>query len=170
MERAVALRESLRDTAKDELTARDALAQPFTAAGAAEQKHAAERVRADSKDLAQAVEAARAAVEGNALGQAWQAAEQARNTKAPEVLERRAAKALAGEREPQKDAAAAKDAADAAKDLAAAAQKAEDAAAAVNKDLGNAAQQLNGDAAQELRKTVQQLAGGKSGAGRSAAN
>ncbi|HEY3324838.1 MAG TPA: DUF4175 family protein [Planctomycetota bacterium] len=156
MERAVALREELKDTAKNELAAKEALTKPATAENAAAQERAASELKEEAADLKQALENARNQLDPNTIGKAQQASDQAANSKAPELLEKKAAQTLAGETQPKpEDAAKAKEAA---KELGEQAKQALDAASAINKELANAAQQLNGDPAQALRQAAQDLA------------
>jgi hypothetical protein len=156
MERAVALREELKDVAKEAAEAREALAAPLTVEGAARQKDAAAELKDNADALRQAIEGARPAVDPNTLAKAQQVADQAQNSRAPKVLQQEAGKVLdaapAQVKAPDQKARQ-----EAAKELAEQAQKAAAAAEAVNKDLANAAQQVNGDAANALRETAKEL-------------
>jgi hypothetical protein len=157
MERAVALREALKELATDNVEAREAIQDAPTAENAAKEQRAAAELKEDAGELKQALEAAKAVVDPNALAKVQQISDQASASKVAEVMERRAQKTLNGELNTKKDSSDTKKAEAAAKELGEQAKKANEAAETINKELANQAQQLNGDAANTLREAAKDL-------------
>lgn len=157
MERAIALRDALKDLAREELEARVALTDAPTAENAARQQEAAAQLKEEAAELKQAVDAAKNNVDVNTLNKAQQLADQAAANKASDMLTKRAEQTLAGELSPKKDAASAPARQAVAKELADQAKKANEAADAIEKELAQQAQQLNGDVAAALREAAKDL-------------
>ena len=157
MERAVALREALKEIAKDDTAAREAIQDAPTAENAAKEQRSASELKEDAGQLKDALEAAKSAIDPAAIAKAQQVSDQAAASKVAETMEKRAQKALNGELNTKKDSSDTKKAEAAAKELSEQSRKANDAAAAINKELANQAQQLNGDAANTLREAAKDL-------------
>lgn len=155
VERALALRDSLKDAAGDAQAAKAALDKPAAPETAIEQKRAAAEFRDAAQKVQAAVQAAQNQIQPQAIQPAAQVAHHMLHQPAPGLLDEKAAEAQGA---PPPDAAQAdarkKARTQAAGQLEQLAQQAEVAAEAVNQDLGRLADALNGDAAQNLRQAA----------------
>lgn len=158
VERAIALRDTLKDAEHDALAAKNEIGKAPSTEAAAAQKRAAAELKENGNQVLAAVQAAVNNVNPNALNQAAQIAQSPTRQKAADMLDKRAAETLAGEKhDPKNEAAGEKARTDAAAELSNLAKAAHEAADAVNKDLGNLADALNGDPAAKLREAAAEV-------------
>ena len=176
IEKAMALNESLNKeaidlaAAKDELRAADspaananakadsAKAQTKSPDLAVAELHAAQALKDATQGLQEAAEAAKTAINGAVVAKAEQLAHNPAEAKAEALLDKAAAETMAGKPvDPQTQSAEQKERKQTENDLGKLAAEARDTAAAVNQELGNLAQELNGDAATALRDAAKHI-------------
>ncbi|MBI3829860.1 MAG: DUF4175 family protein [Planctomycetes bacterium] len=158
VERALALRDALKDAEHDALAAKEEIGKAPSTEAAAAQKRAAAELKENGNQVQAAVQAAVNNVNPNALNKAAQVAQSPSRQKAAEILDKRAAETLAGEkRDPKAEAAGEKAREEAAGELKNLAKAAHEAAAEVNKDLGAFADAQNGDPAAHLREAAAEV-------------
>ncbi|HYF50938.1 MAG TPA: DUF4175 family protein [Planctomycetota bacterium] len=157
VEKAVRLHDALKASETALADANKAIKKDASPDNAPQQQQTAEQLRAKMKDLQQAAQAATGAMDNNVVLQAQQLAATPGATKAPEMLDKRAAEALSGKPEDAKTADAQRKAEEAmGKETAAQAQNADKIADSVDKQMAAMAQNWNGaDLAQPLREAAQ---------------